>query len=130
MTRIDNLERCRTILESHNWNIEEAVQRFQFDQDDDLQTSPSNSDNINSDQSQLHSQPSSSAVVNTSIVQVWTSEFYKILQLFSLSFTHIYENFWGIFRYAWSLIRPDSRRCKPTFSFYLSVLLANHKILY
>lgn len=106
LTRIEDLDRCREILDRHNWDLEVAVQ-------DTL--------NIQEGAPSVYRPPSSRQL--PVVVDHAEQRFFYSVQswrphgllgwgkfIFTFPLTFLYNSFISIIKFAWSLVRPDPRR--------------------
>ncbi|XP_076361702.1 fas-associated factor 2 isoform X1 [Tachypleus tridentatus] len=106
LTGIEEMDRCREILQTHNWDLEVAVQ-------DTL--------NMREGSPSIYRPPSNS--MPTVVTNFPNQRFYQAVRvwrpqgifgwgyfLLSFPFNFIYQSLLSIMRFAWSLIHPDPRR--------------------
>lgn len=106
LTRIDDFDRCRELLQTHNWNIEAAVQsRFRESDEDDEESIHRNHVEARMPVVNLHPVDQRVFTFVRRPVGIMGWGYWVI----SFPFQFIYSKFLSLLRFAYRLLRPDPR---------------------
>ncbi|XP_025090464.1 FAS-associated factor 2-like isoform X2 [Pomacea canaliculata] len=108
LTGIEDIERCRTILERHNWNIETAVQDT-FNEQEGAPTVFSQQGAREARELVVNTQPFNQRVISIQRQQpagLWQWSYYVIF--FPIRF--VWSTVFDVLRFFFRLLRPDPRR--------------------